>query len=391
MDSIVSHILLLSIILVFSPYIARLFRLQTAPIEIIIGSILGYLGLIGTESEGAKYFDLMAEIGFLYLMFLAGLEINLKSLKKIPKDYLTRAVLFIIVLMVLTPLIGHYIFNFNYIITVALPLISVGMLATISKEYGKNTRWVNMSLLIGAIGEVLSIIALTILEVSIAVGFGEELIYKSLVLFIFLALVLIFYYLLKLIFWWYPELKNIMMPNIDSSDQDFRLAIGVFFIMIVIMKILHLELAFGAFIAGLFLSTFFHHKRQLENKISSFGFGFLIPIFFIHVGSSIDYKYFIPSIGIAIKIMVAMFIIRILSSLTLIKKLQEEEMMLVSLSISMPLTLLVATATVGYRAGIMEEVEYNALILASIFEVIFAIIAIKFFAKKVPKHETIDD
>jgi len=39
----------------------------------------------------------------------------------------------------------------------------------------------------------------------------------------------------------------------------------------------------------------------------------------------------------------------------------------------------------------MEEVEYNALILASIFEVIFAIIAIKFFAKKVPKHETIDD
>ncbi len=53
----------------------------------------------------------------------------------------------------------------------------------------------------------------------------------------------------------------------------------------------------------------------------------------------------------------------------------------------MPLTLLVATATVGYRAGIMEEVEYNALILASIFEVIFAIIAIKFFAKKVPKHE----
>ncbi len=86
MDSIVSHILLLSIILVFSPYLARLFRLQTAPIEIIIGSILGYFGLIGAESEGAKYFDLMAEIGFLYLMFLAGLEINPKeSLKKFQK------------------------------------------------------------------------------------------------------------------------------------------------------------------------------------------------------------------------------------------------------------------------------------------------------------------
>jgi len=40
---------------------------------------------------------------------------------------------------------------------VALPLISVGMLATLSKEYGKDIGWVSMSLLIGAIGEVLSI------------------------------------------------------------------------------------------------------------------------------------------------------------------------------------------------------------------------------------------
>jgi len=383
MDSIVSHILLLSIILVFSPYLARFFKLQTAPIEIIIGSILGYFGLIGAESEGAKYFDLMAEIGFLYLMFLAGLEINLKSLKKMPRDYLIRAVLFLIVMVLLTPIIGYYVFNFNYIITVALPLISVGILATISKEYGKSTNWVNMSLLIGAIGEVLSIIAITILEVSITVGFGEELIYKSIILFLFLVSVLLFYYLLKLIFWWYPELKNIMMPNIDSSDQDFRLSIGMFFIMLVIMRILHLELAFGAFIAGLFISTFFHHKKQLENKISSFGFGFLIPIFFIHVGSSFDYKYFIPAIGIALKIIIAMFVIRLLASLSLAKKLKEEEMMLVTLSISMPLTLLVATATIGYRAGIMEEIEYNALILASILEVIFAIVAIKFFAKKI--------
>ncbi len=50
-------------------------------------------------------------------------------------------------------------------------------------------------------------------------------------------------------------------------------------------------------------------------------------------------------------------------------------MMLVSLSISMPLTLLVATATVDIGLVLWNEVEYNALILASIFEVIFAIIA----------------
>ena len=381
-SSIVTHILALSIILVFSPYLSKFLNLQTVLVEIIIGSILGYMGWIGFESRGSEYFDLIAEIGFLYLMFLAGLEINVKSIKKIPREHTVQAITYLAVLSLLTPIIGHFIFQFNYIITVALPLISVGLLATISKEHGKESSWVSMALLIGAIGEVLSITALTILEVSIAVGFSKALIYKTIILFIFLIVIVLLYYILKLIFWWYPELKNKMMPHIDSSDQDFRLAIGVFLIMLVIMKSLHLELAFGAFIAGLFISTFFHHKKQLENKISSFGFGFLIPIFFIHVGASFNYSYFISSIAIAIKIMVVMILIRLLSSITLIKLLKKKGLLLISLSLSMPLTLLVATATVGYRAGIMVEAEYNALILASILEVIFSMIAIKYIATK---------
>jgi Kef-type K+ transport system membrane component KefB len=381
MDSTVTHILTLSLLLVFSPYISRFLKLQTAPIEIIVGSILGYMSWIGGDNDGSHYFDLVAEVGFLYLMFLAGLEINLKSIIKIPKNHIVKSINFLIVLMLITPIVGHFIFGFNYIITVALPLISVGLLATLSKEHGK-TDWINMALLIGAIGEVLSITALTILEVSISVGFSIEFIYKISILFIFLVAILILYYLLRLIFWWYPELKNKMMPPLNSNNQDFRIAIGIFFFMIVVMKIVHLELAFGAFIAGLFISTFFHHKRQLENKITSFGFGFLIPIFFIHVGASFDYSYFLSSIGMSIKILIAMILIKLLASFTLTKLLKLKEMLLVSLSLSMPLTLLVATATVGYRAGIVNDVEYNALILASILEVVLFMIVIKFIANR---------
>jgi Kef-type K+ transport system membrane component KefB len=383
MDSIVTHILALSLLLVFSPYISRFLNLQTAPIEIIIGSLLGYIGWIGggESNEGSHYFDLVAEVGFLYLMFLAGLEINLKSIFKIPKTHIFKSINFLIVLILITPIIGHFIFRFNYIITVALPLISVGLLATLSKEYGK-ANWINIALLVGAIGEVLSITALTILEVSISVGFGKEFIYKISILFIFLVAILLLYHLLRLIFWWYPELKNKMMPPLNNNNQDFRIAIGIFFFMIVIMKIVHLELAFGAFIAGLFISTFFHHKKQLENKITSFGFGFLIPIFFIHVGASFDYSYFLSSIGMAIKILIAMIIIKLLASLTLTKLLKLKELMLLSLSLSMPLTLLVATATVGYGAGIVDDIEYNALILASILEVILFMITIKYIAKE---------
>ncbi|MCH9741077.1 MAG: cation:proton antiporter [Epsilonproteobacteria bacterium] len=383
MDSNITLILTLSLILVFSPYLSTFLKLPTAPIEIILGSLLAPLGLIIAGGGDAKvYFDLMAEVGFLYLMFLAGLEVNLKSIIKMPKDYTIKALIFLAILAASTILLGHFILGLNPIVTAALPLISIGLLASLSKEYGKNTEWIKVALYVGAIGEVLSITVLTILEVSVALGFSEALFYKILLLVGFLGIVLGLYYFFRLIFWWFPELKAKMMPHANEKDQDLRLAMGIFFMMIVIMQGLYLELAFGAFIAGLFISTFFHHKRELEHKMSSFGFGFLVPIFFIHVGASFDYAYFSDVIGTAIKILIVMIVVRLMASSALVKLIGYKDATLVALSLSMPLTLLVATATVGHHHGILDEHNYYAIILASLLEVIFFMIAIKFIAKR---------
>ena len=383
MDSNITLILTLSLVLVLSPYLSNFFRLPTAPIEIIVGSVLGALGFIsvGTAHDGNNYFDLMSEVGFLYLMFLAGLEVNLKSIGRNPKEYTVQAISFLAILGGSAFFIGQFILDLNPIVTAALPLISIGLLATLSKEYGKDTPWIKVALLVGVIGEVLSITVLTILEVALALGFSQELFYKILLLIAFLGVVLGLYYLLRLIFWWYPEFKGTIMPHTDAKDQDLRFAMSVFFIMIVIMKLLYLELAFGAFIAGLFISTFFHHKKELEHKMSSFGFGFLVPIFFVHVGASFDYNFFIPAIGTAVKILVLMIMIRVISGFALRNIIGKRNAILVALSLSMPLTLLIATATVGHHHGILDEHHYYALILASLLEVIVAMVAIKWIAK----------
>jgi Kef-type K+ transport system membrane component KefB len=383
MDSNILYILTLSLVLVFSPYLSTYLKLPTAPIEIIIGSLLASVGIISAEmGEETIIFDLMAEVGFLYLMFLAGLEVNLRTLLKIEQTYLFRSLVFLMVLTLLTLMIGHFILHLNPIIVASLPLISLGLLASLSKEYGKDQAWIKMALLVGVIGEVLSITSLTILEVSVALGFSIDLFYKLLLLIGFLGIIVGIYYLLHLIFWWYPELKTIIMPQTDLKDQDIRLAIGIFFIMIAIMKWLHLELAFGAFIAGLFISTFFYHKRELEHKMSSFGFGFLVPIFFIHVGASFDYIYLPAVLGTALKIMMVMILIRLLASLTLIRIIGIRDAILVGLSLAMPLTLLIATATVGFHHDILDEHSYYAIILASLLEVILIMIAIKFIVKR---------
>lgn len=87
-------IITISLIIIFSPFIARFLRLPTTPIEIILGSLLGYVGLLHDE----HLFDLVAEFGFLYLMFIAGTEINLKNVLKTPASIMKKAVVYLVLL-----------------------------------------------------------------------------------------------------------------------------------------------------------------------------------------------------------------------------------------------------------------------------------------------------
>jgi len=379
MNESVVYILTLSLILVLSPHLSRFFRLPTAPIEIIIGSILSSMGIIYASETN---FTLLAEVGFLYLMFLAGLEVNIKSILKMPKIYLAKSFYFLLILWILATLFG-LLFELDMMMILILPLISIGLLATLSKEYNKDATWIKIALLVGTIGEVISITALTISEASNTLESYEELIYKISLLLVFLGVVLLLYALLRILFWWYPELKSILMPSQDAKYQDLRLAMGIFFIMIAIMIQLHLELAFGAFIAGLFISTFFHHKKALEEKISSFGFGFLVPIFFIHVGASFNLaNILIPEVLITTAILLfIMFSIRILSAYTLSFLIGKTNALLTALALSMPLTLMIAVATIGHEKRSIQEVDYYAVILASLLEVIISMIAIKIIVR----------
>jgi Kef-type K+ transport system membrane component KefB len=169
------------------------------------------------------------------------------------------------------------------------------------------------------------------------------------------------------------------MPHDDGKYQDIRLAMGVLFIMIAIMKQLHLELAFGAFIAGIFISTFFHHKHALEEKMSSFGFGFLVPIFFIHVGASFSLEnIIIPEVLITTTVLLGlMFTIRVLASLTLVSLIGKRSALLSGLALSMPLTLMIAVATIGVEKEMIDHFDYYAVILASLLEVIISMLSIK--------------
>lgn len=363
----------ISLIIIFSPFFAKLLKLPTTPIEIILGSVLAYFGLLHAEHT----FELVAELGFLYLMFIAGTEIDLKKVLKTPKDVMRRVVLYIMILYAFSIAFSLY-FELGKIFMVLLPLISVGLVASLSKEYGK-TSWLTISMTAGGIGEVVSIGFLTLTSAALHSGFGMGLFKTISALILFLVFMFLLFRAMQLVFWWFPQVSVALMPHKDNKEQDIRLSMGIFFLLVGAMLYLDLELAFGAFLAGIFIPTFFEHKHELPEKLASYGFGFLIPIFFIYIGSSFNLEALAMD-GLIVKafyIAFAMVLMRILASLVFVKQLGWINSILMGLSHSMPLTLLIAMATLAYHANSIDQLHYYAFILAALFQVISVMIVIK--------------
>ncbi len=376
----IAIIVTISLIIFLSPFIAKISRLPTSVIEIVLGTILGALGYLHHN----PLFELVAEFGFLYLMFLAGLEVDLKKILAIDPKILQRGIFYILSLYLLSFIFVRYL-RFDEVFIAIFPLISVGLIAALRKEYGKNLSWLNLSMAIGTLGEVVSIAILTILSAGLEFGFTEKFYTNIFILAVFLGVILGMFHLLQVLFWWYPEIKTTLMPRIDTEEQDIRLSMALLFLFISLMLYLHLEAAFGAFIAGIFIATFFEHKRSLPHKLSSFGFGFLVPIFFIYTGSSFKLQALFMEgiISSAIVITIIMILIRIIAAMFFYDILSFKDRIYFALSHAMPLTLLVAITTIAYHTKFIDENEYMAFILASILEVLVVMVSIRLTHKKV--------
>ena len=363
-------------IIMFSPSLSKLFRTPVVVVEICLGLIAGYFGLI----YGDETLKLIAKFGFVYLMFLAGLEINLKLVKIIKATLALNVILYFVFLYSISGLIC-WLFDLGITYFVALPIFSLGMIMMLIKEYGKDEPWLNLALSIGVVGEVISILALTLFSGWVEHGFNLSFLISILTIIGVVILTILGLRLFYIIFWWYPELKKFLIPDSDNNrfDQDIRFSISSLLILVAIMYALKIDVVLGAFAAGLFFKMFFYQKHDLIEKIESFGFGFFVPIFFIYTGSTVKLDMLTYDIfKHALFIMTAIIIIRLISSyLAFYKYLKFKQTMLFALSDSMPLTFLVAIAMLTYNYGLITQAEYFSFIIASIIDGLILMLLIR--------------
>ena len=91
-------IISISLIIFISPLVARTLRLPSITVEIMLGALAGYFAFIMDHA----ILDLASKLGFLYLMFLAGLEIDLKKIINISPTILKKSLIYHVILFSLS-------------------------------------------------------------------------------------------------------------------------------------------------------------------------------------------------------------------------------------------------------------------------------------------------
>ncbi|MDD5405845.1 MAG: cation:proton antiporter [Sulfurovaceae bacterium] len=366
----------LAFLIVLAPIFSRITKIPIAVVEVLLGTIAVWIGYLDNDND---IFKTIAKIGFFYLMFLAGLEIDLRKFIHF-KDKLFKNVLLYFGILYSLSFFIFIIFDLNPVYIVAIPIVSLGMIMALINEHGKQHKWLELALTIGVIGELISITALVIFDALMVNGWGMAF-YKSMATLIFiLALTYYFFKFVGIALWWFPELRKIIMPENDNMGQDVRVSMALFFVLIAAMQYHGVDMVLGAFVSGVFIGNFFKHKTELPETLNAVGFGFLVPLFFVYVGTTLDMDviFRLEIIKHALLIIIAMVSIRMISSfVSYYKYLGFRDTILFAFGDSMPLTFLVAIATIAINTHAISMYDYYAFVLAAMTEGIGIMIIIK--------------
>ncbi len=281
----------------------RFSRVPTVIVEMIAGYIIGKYLIAHFPDTHIQSLDFLALSGFMFLMFLGGLEIDVNQIilsfpkRKITysrflKNPLLVGIAFFLISLVLSYLGSFLIKQFVPIKNVwyfALIMVttSVGIILPVLKNKNElNSRFGQMVITAAAIADIFSIILFSFTAFIIKHGFQFK-------LFLIIGLFLLFYLLYRLgqnlsrkTFF-----KKLTYQLSHAASQiQIRGTILLILLFVVIAQFIGKEIMLlGAFLAGLLLSVFMNKNRSiLLLKLDGMGYGFFIPVFFIMVGVHFD-------------------------------------------------------------------------------------------------------
>jgi monovalent cation:H+ antiporter-2, CPA2 family len=398
--SVISLLVVVTVAFV-TPILLHRLKLNFIPVvvaEIIMGLVIGKSGFNVVHED--MWLTTLSTLGFIFLMFLSGLEIDftaftggkkkntLPSGKEEPNTFLVSSIIFIGIFIF--SLVLSYLFVFAgfidnaFLMTLIISTISLGVVVPTLKEANlMKSNIGQIILLVAVVADLVTMILLAIFVSLYDPGQGN-----TWLLLILFAAGVVLYFVGK-------RFKN--RPLLESMSKG-TVQIGtraVFMLIIVLVGLsetVGAENILGAFLAGVLVSLL-SPNQELIHKLDSFGYGFLIPIFFVMIGVGLDvWSLFADKkLLLLIPLLLVGLLLSKIVPVYLLKIWYDTKTVLASgFLLTSTLSLVIAAATIGERMEVISQEMSGTLILVAVITSIFTPIAFKkLFPKEVAANQNV--
>jgi Kef-type K+ transport system membrane component KefB len=379
-----SGLLIVAIVAFLAPLLLALTparRLPAIVLEIVAGVIIGpsVLGWVKVDLP----ISILSILGLAFLLFLAGLEVELERLRG---RLLVFVGLAFLISLGLALLVGYGLYAAGQVVSpllIAIILVAtaLGIVIPVLKDAGESASDFGQLVIAGAMfAEFGSIILLTLLFSREATNTATKLVLLG--GFALLAAGFIFV-ILRL-----ERSKRITAVLLRLQDTTAQIRVrGAFMLLVAFVAlaaVLGLETILGAFIAGVILRLVDGDQMmthpEFRQKLEAIGFGVFIPVFFVTSGIRFDLAALFSSPSTILRVpifLVGLLLVRGVPALLYHPLVGSRRSVVAGLLQATSLTFIVAASQIGLELGLITKATGAALIAAGLLSVlIFPIIAL---------------
>ena len=270
-------------VILFAPIIMGKLRIPHIIGMVLAGVIMGEYGFNILQRDGS--FELFGRVGMYYIMFLAGLEMDMENMKRSKNRMLLFGLLTSCVPFVITVPIARWILGYSTAASLLLGCIMASntlIAYPIIGRFGLQQH-PSASLSVGS-----TMIALLLSLVTLA-AVASTFLAKSGIWFwvLFIVKILIFCIIL---FLFIPRAARWFLRRYSDAVRQYIFAIAIMFTSAALAEAANLEGILGAFLSGLILNRYIPRLSSLMNRIEFIGNAIFIPYFLIGVGMLINVR-----------------------------------------------------------------------------------------------------
>ncbi|PXW16601.1 transporter (CPA2 family) [Chryseobacterium sp. CBTAP 102] len=286
-DPVLKFLLVLVIILA-APLLLNKIKVPHLLGLIIAGAIIGPNGFNVLSRDSSIV--VTGTTGLLYIMFLAGLEIDMGDFKKNKWKSLTFGIYTFTAPFVLGYLGGYYLLHFSMLTSILFAsLFSSHTLIAyplVSKLGIAKNKAVNITVGGTMITDILALLVLAVIVGMSQGDVGTEFWVKLSVSFVVFALIVLIVF---------PIIGRWFFKRVDDKISQYIFVLVMIYLAAMLAELAGVEAIIGAFFAGLALNRLIPHTSSLMNRVEFVGNAIFIPFFLISVGMLIDFKVFFKS------------------------------------------------------------------------------------------------